>query len=304
MKATRIISLALVLLAAAAGCTKEGHFQRKVVVEGWIDDGGYPVVILSKNVDISGGQYSLTDSTSLMALWAKVSIVRDKVDTTILAGMVDRRYMPPYIYTTWKFKGEVGRTYELIVEYDHIIEKAVTTIPQPVKLDTIYAEKLESNDTLYTIKADFRNEGDGHYYKFFTRVKDEENRYYPSYLGDIDGHSYGEQLSYNVYRGDYDIRYRVKDENGKIIHRFSPYYRKSDEVDIKFSTMTEYGFRFWQSFENDFLVSTLLYPPHGGIESNITVVQDEYGPQNYMGNGTWIGYGSTYYSVRIADYVE
>lgn len=299
-----ILLLSLLTIAMAAGCTKESNYRKKIVVEGWIEDGGYPVVILSKNVDISSGRYSLTDSASVIATWAKVSIVRDKVDTTVLLGKMDRTYMPPYIYTTWKFKGEAGRTYELIVEYEHIVEKAVTTIPEPAVLDTIYAQKIEGIDSLYTVKAEFTNEGAGHWYKFFTKVNDGEDRYYPSFLGDIDGASYDEKVCISVNRGSYHTRYRVKDKNDRYINRFEPHYRKDDVVDVKFSALPEHGFRFWESFNEEYNVSALLYPPHGGTETNITVVRDEYGPQNYRGNGSWIGYGSSFYTVRIADYIE
>jgi len=303
MKAKNLILLVPVLLAFIAGCTKESHYQKKVVVEGWIDDGGYPVVILSKNVNISSGMYSLTDSTDVMALWAKCSIVRDDTDTTILMGKVDKRYMPPYIYTTWKFKGEAGRKYELIVEYDRIIEKAVTVIPEPQTIDEFTVEKTRT-DSLYCIKAKCHNMGEGHYYKFFTMVDGVENRYFASYLGDIEGGSHPEEVNASVNKGRYHTRYSLKDENGDKINEFTPYFTKDEVAQIKFAKMNRDGFEFWQSFSNDANVSALLYPPKGGLSSNITVIQDEYGPQNYKGNGSWIGYGATFYTVKISDYIE
>jgi len=304
MKGRRLIAVMLALPLLLAGCTKESHYQRRAVVEGWIVNGERPVVILSNNVDISSGEYSLRDSTSILALWAKVSIVVDSKDTVILIGKKDMNYMPPYIYTTYSIRGEVGKTYELIVEYDYLVEKAVTTIPEPVELDDIYVEKAEGSDSLYTIKAKFDNSVPGRYYKFFTQLEGEESRYFASYLGDIDGSVYGPEVTFPVNKGDYYTKYRVRDENDVLVSVFNPYFKKDDKVKVRFSTLNEAEFRFWESFQNESYVSPLLSPPKNGLASNVTIVQDEHGPQNIKGAGCWVGYGSTFYEVNIADYVS
>ena len=67
------------------------------------------------------------------------------------------------------------------------------------------------------------------------------------------------------------------------------YFTSGDEVSIKFCTMSEDVYKYWEDFED---VSSLslnpFFPVTRKIRSNIK-----------GGLGYWAGYGSTYYSVQI-----
>ena len=72
--------------------------KSEMVVEGWIDEGGFPVVILTKSLTISD-KYQEADSLSQYLIrWAKVS-VSDGEREVVLTGKFDSRYFPPYVNT-------------------------------------------------------------------------------------------------------------------------------------------------------------------------------------------------------------
>ena len=104
-KILHIVVIALLPLLLACSKTEEvGRSQ--LVVEGWIENGGNPVVMVSESIGIATGREM--DSKGILdhiAKWAKVSI-SDGTRTEILTGIPDTEYFPPYIYTTSAITGE------------------------------------------------------------------------------------------------------------------------------------------------------------------------------------------------------
>src|SRR5690606_24305899 len=124
-----------------SSCKKEDErdfssYQPNFVVEGWIEEGGYPHVILTHNLPF----FTKVDSAQLSEIvirWAKVS-VSDGTDTEILTSRKDDRYFPPFLYRGSQLKGEVGKVYTLTVEYAGHVLSAQTSIPNPVNIDTLW----------------------------------------------------------------------------------------------------------------------------------------------------------------------
>ena len=144
-------------------------FEPQIVVEGWIENGQFPLVCLTqtKSLNNSIGENDLND---LAIRWAKVS-VSDGTKTAILTGRINKNYIPPFIYTGSEIRGEVGKTYTLTVEYSGRTVTAETYIPQPVNLDRIEVDKCEDSDTLFQIRGYFQDDKTAHnYYKVFTRT--------------------------------------------------------------------------------------------------------------------------------------
>ena len=68
----------------------------EIVVEGWIEDGGFPVVMVTTSVPVSS-EYEKWDSLEdHLVRWAKVT-VSDGENEVVLTGKMDRNYFPPYI---------------------------------------------------------------------------------------------------------------------------------------------------------------------------------------------------------------
>lgn len=124
-----IISMFCLLLI---GCNPKWDFdselfEPQIVVEGWIENGQFPLVCLTqtKSLNNSIGENDLND---LAIRWAKVS-VSDGTKTEILTGRINKNYIPPFIYTGSEIRGEVGKTYTLTVEYSGRTVTAETYIP-------------------------------------------------------------------------------------------------------------------------------------------------------------------------------
>ena len=104
---------ALLLLVACTPKVDYTDMKQTMVVEGCIENGEAPVVILSQVLPI-GVEIKGEDFWNFPIRWARVSITVDGHEY-VLTGRPDHRYLFDYIYTTNDLKGEVGKTYRLNV---------------------------------------------------------------------------------------------------------------------------------------------------------------------------------------------
>src|SRR6187431_1549379 len=105
-----VLSLSICLIS----CTREDYVksvdgESKIVVEGWIEQGDVPQVILSRSIPIN----AVIDSTTILDYFirsAKVT-VRDGEYEEVLSLKSDNGRIPPYVYYGSKIIGEVGKSY-------------------------------------------------------------------------------------------------------------------------------------------------------------------------------------------------
>ena len=125
------VMIVLALSFLLGGCSQDASTssQSQLVVEGWIDAGGFPVVKLTRTIPLSDKELALDSLSRYIDRWAKVTI-SDGERTEVLAGRYDKKYFPPFIYTTYDMRGEAGREYVLRVEAsDGKVAEARTRIP-------------------------------------------------------------------------------------------------------------------------------------------------------------------------------
>ncbi len=114
--------------------TIKGYTQ-KIIVEGVIESGKYPLVYLSLNVPLSKS----VDTTTILDYvirYAKVT-VSDGDKTEILTSKWDKSYFPPYVYKGTEIIGEEGKTYDLKVEYGGYTLYSSTTIPAGFQVESV-----------------------------------------------------------------------------------------------------------------------------------------------------------------------
>lgn len=163
-----LIFLPLIIVAYLASSCREdielvGN-DTQLVVEGWIEDGNFPIVLLTKSFAPNKDNLSENDLLKYLIRWAKVT-VSDGDESVVLTGKFDSRYFPPYIYTTTHLRGQAGKTYTLTVDYGEFQASAITTIPEQSGKCCFRVEKCNNSDTLYQIYADFtRTDDNQHYY--------------------------------------------------------------------------------------------------------------------------------------------
>lgn len=261
------------------GCVKseDDPFTYRLVVEGWIEEGNVPYVILTQSRPL----FSIVDSASIdnmVIRWAKVS-VSDGETTEILSGKIDKDYFPPFIYRGARMQGEAGKTYTLKIEYSGKVWTARTTIPRSIPLKEIATTPVAGNDTLFNLEAVFDDPADEkNYYKFFTRIENKSKRYLPALIGNLDDNLFnGETVRTSVYRGLEQSQ----------VKKFNTNFCRKDTVLVKFCTQTEFAFHYWTAYENELVNSqNPLFPANQNLPTNIR-----------EGWGIWCGYGQKVYRV-------
>jgi hypothetical protein len=269
----------LILSFLLYSCVREEVDHTKMVVEGWIDAGKHPIVMLHTSYSLS---LSEPDSTTLldvleqhMVLFGKV-VIFDGEDSVILTGRVDTNYLPPYIYTTTKIIGEVGKTYSLHAKYKEFSAKAKTEIPRIASLDSIRVTNL--NQKMNVIGYANHLEV-GETYILMARTTD-QRQYKICPMGTFRASSTRSIITINNpidFTGE-----------GAILQTLFP---KTDSVDIaiKFAKVDEAEYRFWDSYIAQKMTQGMFFmETYGNIISNIE-----------NGNGYWCGMGASEYTISL-----
>lgn len=251
----------------------------QMVVEGWIDHNGFPVVQLTKTVPIDKTYKDLSSIEECVIKWAKVTVSDGETDV-ILTGKVDNNYFPPYIYTTGQLRGVAGKSYTLTVEYDHFYAESETTIPYPAEIDSFSVTSI-GVDSLYQLTACFKDSsGTTDYYAIFTEVS--EGYYRFSSNGVLSDEARDSLLCIPVLK--------PADMFADNPNEYTPYFKNGEHAVIKFVRMDSVGYQFWKSFEEARSLSRIpFFPITDNMQSNIK-----------GGLGYWIGYGANYYTIPIA----
>ena len=237
-----------------------GNSQSQMVVDGWIEDGGFPIVIITQTLPITEDFVSVNNLGDYIVKWAKVT-VSDGVDSVVLTGKYDNNYFPPYIYTTGRMRGKAGHTYYLTIKENDNIVRSVTTIPVNAPDVDFKVEMRSSNDSLYQITAclsDSNEQAD--YYQIFSRVGVNTSQYSAAFLGSLSDATLGDYAEIPVYRGK-----ALSDSVD-----YTPYYHISDSVSVKIASVDEDSFHFWSDFTNNIsLSSNFFLSPSNNIYSNV-----------------------------------
>ena len=264
---------AIILFAVLAAACEVEKIPEHIVVDGWIEDGGYPVVILTSSVAVVEGVMDYDDLERHVLKWATVS-VSDGENNYPLMGKKDDRYFPPYIYTSYSFKGQAGKSYTLNVKYGETEASAVTTIPAPQALTQIAPNVTEDGST---IKVRFTPQDDS-YYLFFTKRAQKDSTYMPSMYSLVDGSAVSGEYESIVFPGFHIMG-----------SEFSWYFESGDKVSVRFCTMDRDAHAYWKAVDDQWIFSrSPFFPVHSGAPSNVV-----------GGYGYWVGYGTTYYDVDI-----
>lgn len=268
-----IVSVMLILLHVSCSDDEEPLPADAIVVEGWIENGRFPIVQVTHSVVISSDYQPLDSLERYMERWARVRLSDGEREVTMM-GRYDREYFPPFIYTTMDMRGEPGRTYRLTVDtFDGSHAEASATIPEPVEIDSLVCERVGQTDTLrqlYCYITDRRAETS--YYKVFVHIMGRPYGYTSSSLGIVTTDMLPSNGKIAVNQGRINLE---KD--------YIQYFATGDEVVVKVCRMDRTGYEFWRDFEDMTSLSrNPFFPVTDNIRSNIT-----------GGLGYWLGYGSS-----------
>ncbi|MNS19946.1 hypothetical protein D3C72_516730 [compost metagenome] len=283
MKRSAILVYFLLFSCFICGCASNlyddtPNYSPKFVVEGWIENDDYPVVLLTHNAPF----FSTLDSATLKELmirWAKVT-VSDGEKTEVLTGKINNNYFPPFIYQGNELKGEIGKRYALTVEYAGITLKSETTIPAPVEFDDVWFEAVPNIDTVAQLNVKFTdNAAEKNYYRISTLIKSTNKKFIPTLRSAMDDHYFnGKSTRIQINRGP----------DSYLQNKTQVFYPIGDTVFVKLSTLPEKGYLFWNKYHEQQLNKG---NPFAGSVADI--------PTNIEGPalGIWCGYGSSVYQL-------
>jgi hypothetical protein len=252
----------------------------KIVIDGWIDSGQYAKVLLTRN----SSYFSMIDSVSLRDLVltkAKVTLT-DGEKSEILILRRNDDYFPPYIFEGNEIIGDTGKIYTITAEYGGKKAWAQTTIPEKVKLDTIYFKPDPEEDSLGVIYLEFNDPPrTKNYYRILSQCVGEDIRFNSSMIMGIDDILFdGQSFGFSMSRSPQSF---LSSQSNK-------YFKLGDTVNIKFCTIDKEQFDFWNSFQDEVLnVSNPFASSLTSIKSNV----------EGDGLGIWGGYGVSYYTLII-----
>lgn len=279
MKHSSIIFLivCLALVALVSGCNEEKTTlaEKRLVVEGWIDSGEFPVVKLTRTMPLGVDHKVDIDKLSdYVERWAKVTI-SDGERSEVMVGRYDKNYFPPFVYTSYEMRGEVGKTYTITVETDNG-ERATaqTTIPEPMLLRDVCSEPADG--------------GDGYLIYGYTDERKKCKLFVKNYWEDKEFQS----MSMGLYDSDMytdEGKVTVKNSLTAWTEEYTPYFKKGDTVIVKVAALDDKSYDFWRSYEDMSMLSRLpMVPMTSNLKSNV------HGALGY-----WCGYGVSVYMVVV-----
>lgn len=270
----------LVAFATCLFCSCENSYlqstpQDQLVIEGWIENGHAPVVLVSRTVPVNSDWFSFDSLFNYTLRYAKVYIEHGGRRYDLTARLNRKLYLNNY-FTSSELIGEVGESYTLHVEWEKYNICATCTIPEPTPIDTVGFVPVKG-DSLFYAYVDFRNNaGEGKKYMVFSADGQLDTSIFNGvYMGYLDG------------SGMVDGKARV--EIGTHNEEKDNYFRIGDVTTIKLARLDEGCADFWKSYcDVGTFQGTLIIPIYKNIKGNIDGAL-----------GYWAGYGVSTVSLEL-----
>lgn len=269
-------TLLLLALLDLTACHEDDDYlpdyHSEMVVEGWIEEGGFPVVMVSCTYPVTERNTEKDDLADYVLHWARVSVTCEGREV-LLTGMRDDRYFPPYIYTTSELRGEAGKQYTLTVDYRNMHAHATTSVLPAPQLDGLRSEPVPGERKLRSVTATFTDPAEErNFYQIFVKKGKDTRQYQAAYLGSVDDRSLSGQSEHGVH---YGRTFKDKD--------YTPYFSKGDTVYVKLAQVDEQSYNFWSEYDKNIILgASMLFPKSTNLPSNVEGAI-----------GYWCGMGST-----------
>jgi len=268
------------------------EYYNKMVVEGYIENGAYPMVSLYK----SAPYFSTMDFNNLINLVitdAKVyveNLSSKKKQQLILMPAPDAPLL--FAYVGMEFKGELNTSYELRIEWNNKVYTSKTTILDTFDLDTVYFAPTFGQtkiDTVANLRIAMTDDGSpANYYQFKVKIHCKHFRddlWVHTIPAAFDNSPFrGIQFNYEIVRGTPSIfKEEMTEQERRRYMRGN--YRLGDTVYLKYARLDESSFTFWQSANSEITFGQNPFMSPVPIISNIKCETDP----NEKCLGVWCG---------------
>jgi len=254
------------------------HAESQLVVEGYVITGEKPRVHVTR----SAPYFDPIDSASLVGYLVHFAVVTvsDGVNTDTLDEQYDPSLPNPIVYRARTMIGENGKNYTLTVVAEGKILTAVTQLPFPVPLDSVWFKVDGNKDSLGFAWAHLTDPDTlGNGYRWFAKRLGKDDDYITP-QGSVfdDKFINGKSFDFGYNRGSIPNSDAADDNNDE-----RGYFKKGDTIAVKFCTLDRAHFLFWRSVETQTSNNGNPFSSPAPIEGNIN-----------GGLGIWGGYGLSY----------
>jgi hypothetical protein len=265
-------------------------YKQQLVVDGNIEAGGHPIVILSQSANIFTESYITTYVNSFVSN-AEVKVVvendtfqldyilstdlpvssQKKLAEMLRIELDELFQLPIRVYSSTSLIAQAEKTYELIINHQGKLYKAKTFLPAPTPLQPIYW-KLEPETVEYGYSWARLQDPPGQ----FDAYKWEVRR-----INKVNGEDLDQTFrrGFGAYREDryfdgltFDFYYQnpLKRKDSTHLEIYKRYYRLGDSVVVKFSKMDKKTYDFFDKKSAQMESSDNPYSTPINIPTNLT----------------------------------
>ena len=259
------------LLIAFFSCTKEvnidiPNYQNQLVVDGIIETGGNPIVLLSQSANI----YETSDLAAYLSRFvydAQLNVIsgndtfplslftiaelpidsQKKVAEMLRLDWNEALLLPIKVYSSTALIAQANMSYTLEIKYQGKSFKGTTHLPNPTPLDSIYWKPVAGNMEYgysWARLSDPANQFDGYKWEV-KRINVKANG---EELDNIYKRGYGGFFSDQFFDGqtiEFYYENPLKRKDTTHLKEFKRMYRLGDSVVVKFSKMDQQVFTFY-----------------------------------------------------------
>lgn len=311
----RLYILILLFMIFAVACTKEIQVdippvESKLVVEGSIENGGFPLVLLTR----SAGYFDPVDLNSLSESFVNgAEVIISNGENSVVLTEICSNDLPPELvpliveltgfseaqlsqfnlcaYTTFdpSMMGEEGKTYTLEVNWEDEQLSSVTKIPNIIPLDSVWFEKAGNSDSLGFAHG-ILNDPDttGNAYRWYTkRINDypegnelagqQKDAQFMAPFGSVNDDRFFNGLEFEfIYNRPSTINSNKEDDQNEE----RGYFKVGDTIAVRGCTVDYNVYRFYYLMETQIANQGSPFAVPFEIETNIN-----------GGLGVWAGFG-------------
>jgi hypothetical protein len=305
------IWLILILFSFLAACEENLTIdipagQEQLVVEGHIEQGAPPVVVLTRSMPVfagfspadieasfvhgaqvvvssAGRSYTLKEVPAA-AFWPELRRVVSEQYAISEAQLTNGSDFIFYVYTSEELLGEVGKSYQLRISHDGRVLTSSTTIPNLNPLQDLFLQPHPDprQDSLFTLYYRYRDPDTlGNSVRYFTKRNSEP--FYPGYFTSV----FNDELINGVQNLTYPLdRGEPRGQNPDL--NTYGFFGRGDTVVVRWAAMDIAHYRFWFTLENERNNNGSPIGSPNTTRSNIN-----------GGLGVWGGYGVTYHRIVV-----
>jgi hypothetical protein len=254
-------------------------YYNKLVVEGYIENGEYPMVSLYRSAPYFSTMTMEYLMDSIVIQDAKVFVTTSKGDKHELFFTMSPQAPLFLAYTTYAFKGELNTSYLLQIEWNDKVYTSETAILNTFDLDSV---KFVPNfghteiDSVANLRIWMTDDGQPlNYYQFKVKIhcKDKgfpDRLWITTIPAAFDNSPFrGISFNYEIIRGAPTPLFIEEMTDRERRRYFRMDYRMGDTVYLKYARLEESAYRFWQSASGEITFGQNPFMSPTPITSNI-----------------------------------